>query len=82
MEKKLTQVVELRPAFAWTCHECGNENYCTPVVPEFSQEDLAELRSEHGVQPWETGHFLVKPAAVKCHRCAAEFQTEDFDCEQ
>ena len=67
--------VELRPAFAWDCPDCYRESFARAIVPEFAPEDLAELRDDHGVQPWETGDFLMQPSTVKCVHCNAEFQS-------
>ncbi|RIK84349.1 MAG: hypothetical protein DCC68_01320 [Planctomycetota bacterium] len=68
-------MVTLRPAYAWDCEECGRENFSRSLIPEFSEEDLQELRDEHGVQPWETGAFVSMPESVKCPHCGAVFGT-------
>lgn len=69
-------MVELRPAYAWDCDECGVENFTRGLIPELSAEDLAELRDEHGVQPWDEGAFVAMPETVKCHACGAVFSTQ------
>lgn len=69
-------MVELRPAYAWDCEDCGTENFTRGMVPEFSPDDLEELRDEHGIQPWETGAFVAMPEAVKCNACGAVFSTQ------
>lgn len=74
--------VELRPAFAWDCPECGREYFARAIVAEFSEEQMTELREDHGVEPWETGDFLVKPDTVTCTHCQVEFATRDFAAEQ
>jgi len=40
-----------------------------------SADELAELRDEHGVQPWEEGDFVMMPEAVHCPHCGREFAT-------
>ena len=79
MNKRPT--VELRPAFAWDCPECGREQFARAVVPEFSPEDLEELRTDHGVQPWETGEFLLPPGEVTCPHCDTSFSTVAFNAD-
>ena len=44
--------------------------------PEFTDEDLQVLKAEHGVQPWETGDFVMMPTNVECGECHAEFPVE------
>lgn len=74
--RKAEDMVELRPAYSWDCDECGAENFTRGLIPELSAEDLAELRDEHGVQPWEAGDFMAMPDTVKCHSCAGVFPTQ------
>jgi len=71
-------MIELRPAWAWDCPECGVEMFSRAIVPEFSEEDLVELREEHGVESWETGHFTMAPNRVKCTECGREFDASVF----
>jgi len=71
--------IELHPAHAWDCDECGAENFVRCVVPEMSDEELAELRDDHGVQPWEAGHFMQVPDEVTCAKCGATFGTQFMD---
>ena len=70
--------VTLRPAYAWDCPDCGRENFERGVVPEFSEEDLEELRGECGVQPWEEGAFVTMPEEVECRHCGLSFATLHF----
>lgn len=67
--------VELIPAFSWTCPECGRDHFERSIVAEFSEEEMQELRDEHGVQPWEAGEFCTQPASVRCPDCNLSFQT-------
>ena len=69
-------VVELHLAYMWDCHECGRENFARAMVPTLTEEELEELRDEHGVQPWETGKFTTGPGQVTCAHCQAVFQTD------
>jgi hypothetical protein len=71
-------MVVLRPAYSWDCPDCDRENFCRGIVPEFSEEELAEMRAEQGVQPWEEGDFLMMPDSVECEHCHAVFETTHF----
>lgn len=72
--------VELHPASVWDCEECGRENFCRMVKPELTEEDLQELREDHGLHVCDTGLFLMAPDKVKCAYCFFEFETtEDRD---
>lgn len=70
-------MVELHPAFFWDCPDCGRENFCRGIKPEFSSSELAELREEHGVQPWECGDFVMQPTEVTCNYCGKAFASSD-----
>jgi len=72
-------MVELHPAFFWDCPECGVENFCRGIVPEFSEEERAELREEHGVNPWEQGSFVMQPEVVTCAECKAAFKAAHYE---
>ena len=67
--------VELHPAYQWDCPECGKENFARGVVPEMSEDDLAEMRDDFGVQPWELGQFMLMPEVVQCKHCEFGFET-------
>ena len=69
-------MVNLRPAYVWDCPECGIENFCRGIVPEMSDEDLEELRSEQGIQPWEDGDFVMMPDEVQCEACNRVFTAQ------
>lgn len=72
-EKAPARTSVLRPAYAWDCDECGHENFARGIVPDFSDEDFAEMLNEHGIQPWEAGAFVQMPETVKCAFCGTEF---------
>lgn len=75
----MTERVELRPAYAWDCPECGREHFVRAIVPEMSPEEIKELRDGFGLEPWETGDFLCAPERVTCTHCQIEFETENFN---
>lgn len=65
--------VELRPAFEWTCEECGHDQFERGLVPEMSEEEADELRWDKGVDVDEEGHWMMAPTHVECSECGAEF---------
>lgn len=72
------KTVEMRPAYEWTCEECGKDNYERSVIPELNDEDLQELKDEHGVNAWEAGFFQSYPDYVVCGQCGVCFATKGF----
>ena len=78
LKKQNLQKVELIPAFLWDCPECGKENFERTVVAELSQEELIELKFEHGVEPNSEGNFLTSPTSVDCRHCGTSFNTVDY----
>lgn len=67
--------VEIHPAFVWDCPECGRELFGRMIVHELSDEKLAELKEDHGVEPWEEGNFVMAPKSVICPHCNLKFTT-------
>lgn len=72
------QVVELQPAYAFICDECGAESFVRSQPPHLTDDELAELREDHGVEPWETGDFTTMPSEVTCGSCGHTFATEPY----
>jgi len=68
--------IELHMAYVWDCDSCGRENFCRGAVLEFSEEDRAELREEHGVEEWESGEWMSAPEEVTCQHCGKEFEVD------
>lgn len=73
-------VVQLRPAFEWTCEECGRDQFGRPVAAD-SPTDLARLRELLGDE-WfdkyaqQEGEWMLAPTTVICCFCGARFQAE------
>ena len=70
--------VELRPAHVFTCNACGRDTYVNGIVPTMTPELEAELREDHGVEPWEHGNWMLAAERVKCGHCGAEFRVEQY----
>jgi len=71
--------VELRLAFEWTCVVCGIDHFERSMMPDLGDDELQELRDEHGVQPFDVGQFQAQPTSVTCSHCGTVFQTGTQD---
>lgn len=74
-------MVELRPAYAWDCPECGRELMARAIIAELSEEDLEDLKIDHGIHPWETGNFVEVPDKVTCPHCKITFTADYYGTE-
>lgn len=72
--------VELRPAYEWTCEECGRDNFAGGVMVEIDDQMKEDLvRSGLDDPPMlETGFWQTRPDEVTCSHCGECFETEDF----
>lgn len=78
---------ELRPAYEWTCDECGIDNFEKCVVADFNQEDRLQVARELGliddimedVPDCLTEMFVTYPDYVTCKNCNSEFKTKSFN---
>jgi predicted nucleic acid-binding Zn ribbon protein len=69
----MAKPIELHPAFVFDCDECGRENFVREIVEEHDEETDSELRSEHSIEPYEEGHWVLTPTTVTCQHCNADF---------
>lgn len=76
------KAVEVRPAYTWTCEECGRDNFCNGCVVELSEEERMELMQEHDIDPEVTGTFERIPEDVQCKFCGTVFWTYDYRSDQ
>lgn len=74
-ETREQPVVEMRPAFVFTCEACGRDNFMAGIVPEMSQEDMSELREDYGIDEHQVGTFLMMPRKVQCQQCGVTYKT-------
>jgi len=70
------EVVELRPAYAWDCPECGRGHFFSALVPEYSADEAEDLLDEYDIEPGDGGYFVSVPDEVECSDCGAKFPTE------
>lgn len=68
----MSQPVELQPAFAWTCPECGARNFLDGVRVELTPAERAKMTEDLGTD----GDWLTHPDDVTCPRCKHEAPVE------
>lgn len=73
------RMVEVHTAWVWDCDECGRENFERAQTLEADEQEIAEMRDEYGVQPWETGDFVAWPESVTCAHCNETFDVDKRD---
>lgn len=64
--------VEIRPAFEWTCDECGRNNFSSATIRNATPEEMAEAL-EFG----ESVEVISVPTEVECSFCGCEFEVDD-----
>ncbi len=75
---------EMRPAYQWTCDECGVLQFESAMVADFNEEDRLETAKSLGIVdefceeiPEDmTGDFVTYPDEVTCRECGATFETQ------
>lgn len=76
MRKHFNAPVDLRPAFVWVCHDCGEDSYSRPdtIIWE-SNEERAIAAEQLGVDldGLDTAVSGI-PETVACQHCKAEFE--------
>ena len=73
--KSEKQTIELRPAYTWTCDNCGRDNYQTLYMfPDHMVTNLCEKIKATG----ETKDLVIElwPMSVVCGYCQTEFEVE------
>jgi hypothetical protein len=71
--------VELRPAYEWTCPECGKDQFERGIVVELSEEEMSEMRWDHGIDEESTGNWMEQPNRVMCKSCGLAFFTIHYN---
>lgn len=67
--------VELEPAHRWECPDCKRLNFASCIPCEFTNDEIVELKYEHGIDPLQGGEFLKAPKHVVCEDCFGKFET-------
>jgi rubredoxin len=73
-------MVELRPAYEWTCEGCGRDNFEKACVPCMSEEDVRSLKAEWGIS--DDGEFVQMPESVVCPHCGQKFVSRRYADEE
>lgn len=76
--------VEMRPAYEWTCEECGRNHFESCIVADWDDEERLEQAKSLGiVEDYATaipvdmqGEFVTYPDFVTCPDCGSEFATK------
>lgn len=65
--------VEMRPAYNWTCPECGRDSFCRSISAEVTLEDCEQM----GLPPEAAGQgrWMTYPNHVVCEHCGIKFAT-------
>lgn len=68
--------VEMRPAYNWTCPECGRDSFVRAIAMPPTEED----RELNDIPEDETGNFVSYPTNVTCDHCGKTFKAMGFNC--
>ena len=76
----------MRPAYEWTCTECGRNQFESCIVADVHPEEKIEFAKEMGmIGEFEEvceedlqGAFVTYPDQVVCAHCGTSFDTEHF----
>lgn len=86
VKKDAPPAVELIPAYSWTCHDCGIDNWVRCVTHPLSlghdREDIEEMYSEEEIEDIKEGRMAPSitshPYTVKCE-CGAEYRAMSME---
>lgn len=70
----MVATIELRPAFEWTCEECGRNTYASMIRVE-DPRVIADIEEEFGT----CGALGMAPKNVTCPHCGTQYKTGDMD---
>ena len=78
----MKQKVEMRPAWEWTCENCGRNNFETCLIREMTREDYINMKIDFGLKDIPEGacpDIVGFYEEVKCPHCGEEFETKNMD---
>ena len=79
----MSKTVELFQAFAWTCDDCGRDNFTrgitlAPASIDLDQVEAHDEETAEAIREWiasgNSGDFVQAPGRVRCEHCGAEFE--------
>jgi hypothetical protein len=82
------RVVELIPAFSWTCDDCGRDNFerSIAVAPESLDPQALPVAADEDaetIRDWLAaggeGSWAMAPRRVTCRHCGARFDATPAD---
>jgi len=79
----MTEKVEMRPAYQWTCDGCGRDNFESSIVIELTEDDRLDQARHMGligefdtvVPDYLEGRFESYPESVTCKFCSKTYDT-------
>lgn len=79
--------IELRPAYEWTCENCGQDWFERAIIPELTPEDIAKIEEKTGASFAPNENWNIKcqlaPIEVTCKKCGESYETvDDIDNEE
>jgi len=78
--------VELRPAWEWTCDDCGKTNFASSITVEMPDDEKLQFAKHHGMieefveelpEELQDADLMSQPIDVTCNFCNSRFETED-----
>lgn len=69
--------IEIRLAYTWTCEECGRDNSCHAISPQYDTELEWQMKEHFGYGMNDGGQFMMSPSRVTCGHCHETFETQD-----
>lgn len=72
--------VEIRPAYEWTCDNCGCDQFERAIIAELTPDEIREIQDQMDIDDpaeFESGQWQLAPVDVKCKNCGAEYETVD-----
>ena len=67
------KTVELRPAFNWTCEECGRDQFERTMAEPTSKQEVTQMEESIGGDSRIMRARVRMLKQVKCKECGAEF---------
>lgn len=75
--------IEMRPAYEWTCENCGRNQFVSCMVAEMTDSERLEQSKLMGlcdefaesVPEYMSGDFVTYPDEVTCQFCQSTFET-------
>lgn len=85
----MTERVPMRPAYEWTCPDCGTDHFVSCMVADIPETEHLEFAKQNGlVDEWVSElpeelkgmkqAFVTYPDAVRCPDCNQLFPTQHY----